>query len=245
MPTPRRDLVELRTEAVATLATLDIRLVTRISLPHDDIRSIAFSPDGRTLVTAGFTRGLDFWDVPGQRHLAAVDGLNVTDVSEKTLVAFLPEAQGLAVATRDHGVVFTDARHPHEPRPDHPGNEQAEELAIDAEGHWIAVAWTEPAGITVHDAASGALLGSFNDSPFALSPDGRWLAREEQGVVVLQPLGSGEPRVELGRHDRIRSFAFNADATMLAAASEDRTTTLWNVARCVSTSAPSKVTATW
>ena len=230
MPTPRRDVVGLRTEAVATLATLDIRLVTRISLPHDDIRSIVFSPDGRTLVTAGFTRGLDFWDMPGQRPLAAAHGLNVTDVYEKTLVAFLPEARGLAVATRDHGVVFTDTRGIRTTRAAITrGSSKPKELAIDAQGHWIAVAWTEPAGITVHDAATGALIDSFNDSPFALSPNGRCLALTEQGVVVLQPLHSGEHRVELGRHDRIRSFAFSADATMLAAASGDRTTTLWNV----------------
>jgi WD40 repeat protein/tRNA A-37 threonylcarbamoyl transferase component Bud32 len=230
MPTPRRDMIGLRTEAVATLATLDIRLVTRISLPHDDIRSIVFSPDGRTLVTAGFTQGLDFWDMPGQQPLAAARGLNVTDVYEKTLVAFLPEARGLAVATRDHGVVFTDTRGIRTTRAAITrGSSKPKELAIDAQGHRIAVAWTEPAGITVHDGTTGALVGRFEDSPFALSSDGRWLALAEQGVVVLQPLRSGEHRVELGRHGRIRSFAFSADATMLAAASGDRTTTLWNV----------------
>jgi WD40 repeat protein len=232
MPTPRRDLVALRTEAVAALGTLDIRLVTRINLPHDDIRSIVFSPDGRTLIAVGFTRGLDFWDVRGRRHLAAVHGLKVTHVYEKTLVAFLPGARGLAVATRDHGVVFTDARGIRTARaPITRGSSQPKELAIDVDGHWIAVAWTEPAGITVHDAASGTLVSTFEDSPFALSPDGRWLARSVTGVVVLQPLGSGGTGVELGRHDRIRSLAFSADSQMLAAASGDRTTSLWNVAK--------------
>ena len=168
----------------------------------------------------------------GQRHLAVVRGLKVSDAYEKPLVAFLPEARGLAVATRDHGVVFTDTRGVRTARaPITRGSSQPRELAIDADGHWIAVAWTEPAGITVHDAASGALVGKFDGSAFALSPDGRWLARTEQEVVVLQPLGSGGPGVELGRHGRIRSFAFSADATMLAAASDDRTTTLWNVAK--------------
>jgi eukaryotic-like serine/threonine-protein kinase len=232
MPTPRRDLVDLRTEAVATLGTLDIRLVTRIRLPGDDIRSIAFSPDGRTLISGGFTRGLDFWDMRGQRHLAAAHGLKLTDVYEKSLVAFLPDARGLAVATRDHGVVFTDTRGNRTARaPITLGSSRPKELAIDADGHWIAVAWTEPPGITVHDAVSGALVGRFEDSPFALSPDGRWLARTEQGVVLLQPLGSGGLGVELGRHDRIRSFSFSADSTMLASASMDHTTRLWNVAK--------------
>ena len=49
MPTARRDLPELRTEAAATLGTPDVRLAARIELPSDDLRSFAFSPDGRTL----------------------------------------------------------------------------------------------------------------------------------------------------------------------------------------------------
>ncbi len=122
-------------------------------------------------------------------------------------------------------------RHPNDPRPISRGSSRPKELDIDAAGHWIAVGWTEPAGITVHDAVTGALAGTFEDSPFALSPDGRWLARTERGIVVLEPLGSGGPRVELGRLGRIRSFAFSADATMLAAASGDSTTTLWSVAQ--------------
>jgi WD40 repeat protein len=61
MPTPPRDLVELRTEATATLGTPDIRLVTWIETPPDHLRSIDFSPDGRTLVTASYKTGLDFW----------------------------------------------------------------------------------------------------------------------------------------------------------------------------------------
>ena len=192
MPTPRRDVVGLRTEAVATLATLDIRLVTRISLPHDDIRSIVFSPDGRTLVTAGFTRGLDFWDMPGQRPLTAAHGLNVTDVYEKTLVAFLARGSGPGrrdprsrrCVHRHAGIRTTRA-------PITRGSSKPKELAIDAQGHWIAVAWTEPAGITVHDAATGALVGSFNDSPFALSPNGRWLARTGAGGRRVATAGLG------------------------------------------------------
>jgi WD40 repeat protein len=232
MPTPGRDLVGLRTEAVTTLATFDIRLVARIRLAEHDIHSFTFSPDGRTLITAGVRRGLDFWDVRGQRHLAAAHGLNVSDVYDKTLVAFLPQVRGLAIATRNHGVVFTDTRGVRTTRaPITRGSSKPKELAIDAQGRWLAVAWTKPAGITVHDATTGALVGIFEDSPFALSPDGRWLARTEQGVVLLHPLGLGGPRVELGRHDEILSLAFSADATMLAAASQDHITTLWNVAK--------------
>ena len=63
MPTARRNLAELRTEAAATLATPDIRLVAQVELASDDLGSFTFSPDGRTLVTAGCKTGLNFWDL--------------------------------------------------------------------------------------------------------------------------------------------------------------------------------------
>ena len=86
--------------------------MTRIELsPSDNLRSIAFSPDSRTLVTASHKVGLDFWDVRGQRHLSHVEGLAVTEPAWRFgKVVYLAADQGLALATQDHGVVFTDGR---------------------------------------------------------------------------------------------------------------------------------------
>ena len=238
MPTPRRDLVELRTEAVATLGTPDIRLVTRIELPSDHLRSIAFSPDARTLVTASNKTGLDFWDVRGQRHLSSVEGLGVTELPWRfNKAVYLARDQGLAVATQDHGVVFTDGRGIRTPQvPITRGASKPITLAIGAKGQRIAVEWTDGGGITVHDSANGTLLqrfDGFEDSPFTISPDGQWLARQESADVVLHPIGSGEPKVvlALGQHNRFRTFAFSPDGAMLAGACYDHTTVLWDVAR--------------
>jgi serine/threonine protein kinase/WD40 repeat protein len=231
MPTPRRDLPELRTEAAATLGTPDIRLVAKVELPSADLGSFTFSLDGRTLLTAGFQRGLDFWDVPGNGHLSFVEGLTVSQAGFDKAV-YLPDGHGLAVGTRDHGVVFTDKHGIRTPRaPITQGASQPTKLAIDAEGQRIAVAWTGGAGITVHDVASGALLERFSDSAFALSPDGRWLAREENSEIVLLPIASGEPRIVLGRHGGAIALAFSPGGAMLAAAFHDHTTVLWDVAK--------------
>ena len=104
------------------------------------------------------------------------------------------------------------------------------------------MAWTDGAGFTVHDVASGALLDRFKDSPFALgpeqfitpfalSPDGRWLARQENADIVLQPIASSEPRIVLGRHGGALALAFSPDGSLLAAAFVDHTAVLWNVAK--------------
>jgi eukaryotic-like serine/threonine-protein kinase len=233
MPTPRRDLPELRTEAAATLAAADIRLVAKVELPSDATGSLTFSPNGRTLLTTGPKGGLDFWDLPGNRHLSSVEGLTASQSASDRAV-YLPDGQGLAVGTRDHGVVFTDAqgiRTTRAPITQVPG--QPTRLAISGNGQWIAVAWTDGAGITVHDVASGTLVERFKDStaPFALSPDGRWLARAENADIVLLPIASGEPRIVLGRHGGATALDFRPDVGMLAASFRDHTTGLWDVAK--------------
>jgi WD40 repeat protein/tetratricopeptide (TPR) repeat protein len=235
MPTPRRDLAALRTEAAATLGTPDIRLVARVALPGSAVSWFAFSPDGRTLVTADCKTGLDFWDVPGKRHLSAVENLTVGEgriTHDK--VVYLPDGQGLAVLTRDHGVVFTDRHGIRTTRvPITQGSSKPTKLAISGNGQRIAVVWTGDAGTTVHDAASGALLARFKESnpTFALSPDGKWLARQENTDIVLLPIASGTPRIVLGRHGGASAFAFSPNGSMLAAAFPDHTTVLWDVAK--------------
>jgi serine/threonine protein kinase/WD40 repeat protein len=231
LPTPRRDLPELRTEAAATLGTPDIRLVARVELPCGNLCAFTLSPDGRTLLTGGQT-GLDFWDVPGKGHLASVKGVTVSEKSRLDRAVYLPDGQGLAVGTPDRGVVFTDRRGLRTPRaPITQGSSQPLQLAFNANGQRIAVAWTEGAGITVHDVASGALLDRFKGSPFALSPDGRWLALQESADLVLLPIASREPRIVLGRHGGASALAFSPDGATLAAAFADHTTGLWDVAK--------------
>jgi WD40 repeat protein len=218
-PSPQRDLPALRTEAAAALATPDIRLVLRVKLPGDDPGSMAFSPDGRTFLTAGNNTGLDFWDVSGYRHLSTVADLAVTKAATDRAV-YLPDGHDLAVATRDQGVVFTDANGARTGRPPiTQGSSQPTRLALSADGKRIAVGWGG-AGITVHETAGGALLAKFNGSHFALSPDGRWLARLENSELVLLPIATGEARVVLGRHEGLGAnvLAFSPDGTRLAVA---------------------------
>jgi eukaryotic-like serine/threonine-protein kinase len=241
MPTPRRDLPELRTEAAAALGTPDVRLVARIAPPGKPSGSFAFSPDGRTLVTADKNAGLDFWDVPGNRHLSSAEGYAVIDdAGARDTVAYLSRGEGVAVATQQ-GVSFTDqdgvrsSRAPIVQRASKPTN-----LTMSADGRRIAIAWTGSAGITVHNARNGDLLARFKDANanFGLSADGEWIARQEGADIVLRPIASREQSVLLGRYGVATTLALSPSGAVLAAAidhtfasASDHTTVLFDVAK--------------
>jgi serine/threonine protein kinase/WD40 repeat protein len=232
MPTAARDLVELRTEATATLATPDAFSAGKVVLPADDLGSFAFTPDGRTVVTAGVQHGLDFWEMPRNVHRSFVPGLIVDQAGSDNL-ACLPGGQGLVVGTRNQGILFTDMQGNRIKRdPITHGSSTPRKLAIDAVGKRIAVAWTGGV-ITVHDLASGKVIEQFKDTtaPFVLSPDGRWLARSENQELVLLPIASKEPRTVIGRHSGALALAFSNDGTMLAVAFADHSTGIWDVAK--------------
>jgi WD40 repeat protein len=230
-PIVRRNFPELRTEAAAVLATADISLARRLELPAADLGSFAFSPDGRTLLTACGDSRLEFWDLPAKTRLSSAKGLAVPE-SGFDKVLYLPGGSSLALSTRDHGVVFTDSRGARSSRAAITrGKSQPVKLAASARGDRLAVAWTGSAGITVHDLATGALLERFPGSPFALRPDGRWLACSENSEIALVPIASKDSRIVLGRKGGARALAFSPDGTLLAAAFLDHTVVLWNVAK--------------
>src|SRR5262249_21983420 len=152
-----------------------------------------FASDGRTLITAGRRTGLNFWALPGLTNQSFVKGVTVAEgrFNTNNLVC-LANGKGMVVGTPDNGVIFTDRHGTRAPRdPIKEGKDQPVKLAVDAKGERLAVAWTG-AGITVHVVATGVLLDRFKDSggPFALSPDGRWLARAENSDIVLVPIAS-------------------------------------------------------
>src|SRR5262249_16828728 len=63
MDTPQRDLAELRGEAVGCLAELDAREVLRLEGHTQFVYGLGFSPDGKTLASAGYDGRVCVWDL--------------------------------------------------------------------------------------------------------------------------------------------------------------------------------------
>ena len=137
------------------------------------------------------------------------------------------------MATRDHGVVFTDTHGIRTTRaPITQGSSQPTRLAIDADGHRIAVAWTEGAGITVHDAGQRRpprQVQGLRPSPSAPTGDGS-LARRTPTSCCCR-----SPRVNRGSCSAATAVPLLSPSAPTGPCSPprpgDHTTVLWDVAK--------------
>lgn len=245
---PKRDLSELRTEAIACLADIDVRSQSNFA-PTPNSRNVwrvQFSPDGRTLA----------WNNEGSGLVCLrglVDGRTTASIAKAGAIApfaFHPGGS-LAVPTAPGRVTF-HVLAPGQPSfPAIEGEGYVHNLAFDRSGDRLAIAWGDvipqmsSAGaakfrrVTVHETATGAILRTIPippetttvyKVPLALSPDGRSVATTGPGVQVrVYSVEAEADPVVLGSLDnRIGAIAFHPDGQSLAACGR-RFAAIWDL----------------
>src|SRR5262249_19245748 len=89
------------------------------------------------------------------------------------------------------------------------------------------------AGFTIWDFATGRKIGTGEGTPFAFSPDGKWLAGKDTDgkTVVLWDAHSFRPVAHWRGHTgEINAITFDREGGRVVSASNDHTVRLWDVA---------------
>jgi WD40 repeat protein len=208
------------------------RLVTALDGHFGNIRSVAYSSNGRWLATCGDDQTIRVWDVEARRSLHTLRG----HVGGVYAVAFSPDGRRLVSGGSDSTVRLWDAETGALMLVLHGHSSTVDRAAFSDDGRVIASGAVDGSA-RLWDASTAAdttvLRGhAYYVYPVAYSPDGRWVASGswDRTIRVWDAAGGELVRVLKGHEEPLGALTFTRDSTRLASWAEDNTIRLWVVA---------------
>jgi hypothetical protein len=194
----------------------------------EPVTALAFTPDGRLLVSGGGDGAVRLWELPEGRALGAVEAHPV----KVTALAVSSDGSTLLTAARDGTLRLwglPDGRPLRTLRED---NHEALSVALSPDGRVLAAGLADGT-VCLWDLPDGsprARLRGHQDavSSVAVSPDGQILASAGGDKTVrLWDLPDGHFRRMLLSGDWVTALAFSPDGRVLASSGYDRVVRLW------------------
>lgn len=222
------------------LSTLGAPYAVRLTGVTDDLVSLAFSPDGRTVATASWDHTACLWDVADLHHPRRLATITLDEPLET--VALGPGGRVLATVTESSARLWDigDLRHPKALSTFAGHRDAVRWVAFSPDGHTLATAHADrtarlwDATDVRHPAELATLTGHAGPLTSAVfSPDGRTLATTGDTTARLWDVHDPrEPRprgVLTGHSATVWSAAFSPDGHTLATTGWDHQARLWDI----------------
>jgi len=203
------------------------------------VTSIAYSPNGKMIVSGSLDRTVKVWDAAGGQLLRTFPG----DYGAVSAVAFLPDGHRVASASLNGAIIIwnadsgqlirslkSDANYSWNASP------AVRSIAVSPDGARVA-SGSANSTITIWNDGNGGVLQEFHSSDqgiesVAFAPDGRMLlAGAKDGSIRLWDTLAGQlARTLTGHRGQVLAVAISPDGKRLAAGGGGNAVLVWNAA---------------
>ena len=223
---------DIKAQVIAALQQAVSEVKERNSLEghSNSVRSVVFSPDGKTLASASFDNTIKLWHLETQKPIATLIGHSNLVNS----VAFSFDGLILASASDDNTIKLWHLETQKRIATLTGHSDLVNSVAFSPDSKTLASA-SDDKTIKLWHLETQKLIATLRHSnevrSVAFSPDGKTLAStSDDHTIKLWPLQSQKPIATLtGHSSKVNSVAFSPDGLTLASVSSDKTIKLWHL----------------